>query len=105
MIHTDLHLRAVRQILGHVGVDTDKRHQRRAHTGQDEHDDKQELAFFDDESCDLLHGLRNSFRAPAGSQKAKNQWLESIEYYSTSAKNVLCLFQTFLNKYIKEAIL
>lgn len=46
-----------------VGVDADKRHQRRTHDGQDEHDNKQELAFFDDESCDLLHGLRNSFRA------------------------------------------
>ena len=71
VIHADLHLRAVRQILGHIGVDADERHQRRAHDRQDEHDNKQELAFFDDESCDLLHGLRNSFRAPAGSQKQK----------------------------------
>ena len=62
-VHADLHLRAVRQVLGHVGVDADEGHQRRTDHRQSQHDNKQQPAFFDDESCDLLHGWGNSFRA------------------------------------------
>ena len=40
-VHADLHLRAVRQVLGHVGVDADEGHQRRADHRQSQHDDKQ----------------------------------------------------------------